>query len=148
MMLEHLDSAIRELNEAKRLAQLFGWPESVVKRIDLVRRGAIYYRKQIEQEMTVKTIWKFDFDVSDSTQLRDMPDASQVLSVQVQSGKICLWASVFPDNQLRTRAFRVRGTGHEWGVGEEWVGTVQMPPFVWHLLEVVPPMGGIRRLEH
>jgi hypothetical protein len=51
-MLEKLDSAIRELNEAKRLAQLFGWPESVVNRIDLVRRGAIHYRKQIAEEMT------------------------------------------------------------------------------------------------
>ncbi len=51
MMLEKLDSAILELEEAKRLAKLFGWPESVVQRIDLVRRGAIHYRKQIAQEM-------------------------------------------------------------------------------------------------
>ncbi len=51
-MLEKLDSAIAELTEAKRLAKLFGWPESVVNRIDLVRRGAIHYRKQIAQEMT------------------------------------------------------------------------------------------------
>jgi hypothetical protein len=51
MMLEHLDAAIRELTEAKRLAKLFGWPESVVNRIDLVRRGAVHYRKQIEQEI-------------------------------------------------------------------------------------------------
>ena len=59
MMLEKLDSAIRELNEAKRLAQLFGWPESVVKRIDLVRRGAIHYRKQIETEVHANDGGKF-----------------------------------------------------------------------------------------
>lgn len=52
MMLEKLDSAIAELTEAKRLAKLFGWPESVINRIDLVRRGAIHYRKQIAEEMT------------------------------------------------------------------------------------------------
>ncbi|MGB2626450.1 MAG: hypothetical protein WAK20_06650 [Candidatus Acidiferrum sp.] len=85
------------------------------------------------------TIWKFEFEVNDEPQLRYMPEGSRVLSVQVQAGAICLWASVFPNNASRPRSFRVRGTGHQWDAGEEWVGTVQMPPFVWHLLEVCPP---------
>jgi hypothetical protein len=85
------------------------------------------------------TIWKFEFELNDEIQRRDMPEGSRPLSVQVQQGLICLWVAVFPKNAVRTRAFRVRGTGHQWDAGEEWVGTVQMPPFVWHLLEVCPP---------
>lgn len=51
MTLEKLDNAIAELAEAKRLAELFGWPESAVNRINLVLRGAIHYRKELAREM-------------------------------------------------------------------------------------------------
>ena len=50
-MLEKLDNAIAELQEAKRLAKLFNWPESVVNRINLVLRGTVHYRNQIAEEM-------------------------------------------------------------------------------------------------
>lgn len=37
--LEHLEAAVRELAEAKRLAELYNRPQSAIDRIDLLKRG-------------------------------------------------------------------------------------------------------------
>lgn len=87
----------------------------------------------------MQTIWKFSFSPSNNLQQAEMPKGSQIVSVQAQNNLICLWAKVDPKKEKIERLFLVRGTGEAWGLGEEWVGTVQMSPFVWHLLEILPP---------
>jgi hypothetical protein len=47
MTLERLDSAIHELSEAKRLAELFRWPQEAIDRIDLLKRGATNLRARL-----------------------------------------------------------------------------------------------------
>jgi len=66
--LEKLDNAIRELSEAKRLAKLFNWPESAVRRIDLVLRGAVHYRKEISEELDASDPRKENNHVSNAIQ--------------------------------------------------------------------------------
>lgn len=48
-----------------------------------------------------------------------------------------LWAEVQPAAGLVERTFRILGTGHNMpeGVPLAYVGTVQQPPFVWHVYE-------------
>lgn len=77
-----------------------------------------------------RTIWKYELLPSEVTYLR-MPDGARPLCVQVQKGKVCLWAEVDqgltdgPTTVIRT--FFVIGTGHR--VPREaktYIGTFQL----------------------
>jgi hypothetical protein len=87
--------------------------------------------------MTNQTaIWKFPLKLS-TVQCVDMPQGvspADVLDVQVQNGTICLWAMCDPDATLEQRDVYIHGTGHPFNPdGMEHVGTVQQPPYVWHV---------------
>ena len=73
----------------------------------------------------------------------DMPHNAQILCVQPQRGKPCIWALVNPTNPVKARRFHIVETGHliEDGDSERYVGTVQIVypmegPLVWHIFEV------------
>jgi hypothetical protein len=69
---------------------------------------------------------------------------TQMLTIAIQRGNICLWALIDPEEtRTTTRLFRLAGTGHKITLPEEnklaYVGTV-MPyngELVFHLFEVV-----------
>jgi hypothetical protein len=57
------------------------------------------------------------------------------LSVQLQSGKICLWVLENTDTTITTIPIHTFGTGWpiETVVGLEYIGTVQEGRLVWHI---------------
>lgn len=68
-----------------------------------------------------------------------LPIAFEVLTVEAQNGKLCLWALVDSEQtELSPLTIMIKGTGHKI-TDDEWVDfyyvkSVQMPPFfMWHV---------------
>jgi hypothetical protein len=59
----------------------------------------------------VKTIYKYELAVTDE-QVVDLPLGGEVLSLQVQHGKPCLWVYVDPSQPSRPCRIITKGTGH------------------------------------
>lgn len=65
-----------------------------------------------------------------------IPKNSMQLSIQIQNHQICLWALVNPDELPELREFIIAGTGNLLpNEGMKYLGTVQQPPYVWHIFE-------------
>jgi hypothetical protein len=67
-----------------------------------------------------------------------MPYKAKILAFQLQNGEPVLWALVDTDTVGAMRHFAIRGTGtpmNDWRSTDTYIGTVQIPPFVWHLFE-------------
>lgn len=87
-----------------------------------------------------KAIWKYQFDARDHM-ATSMPRGAIIRHVDNQDDCITIWAEVdtdaIADPQFETRLFRVFGTGHDIDDGGlNYVGTVMIDPFVWHVYEV------------
>lgn len=86
----------------------------------------------------MRTIWKFPLG-DGGPQRVEMSKGTEVLTVQTQDNRPCLWAVVDPDAEVEVRYFEIFGTGqniHEdMGVDRKYIGTFQQPPYVWHLFE-------------
>jgi len=84
----------------------------------------------------MKTIWKFEIELTDNQNVM-MPMEAKILTVQIQHGKVCVWAIVDPEQPLERRYFYLRGTGHPSdGMDEmQYVGTVQDRQgfLIWHI---------------
>lgn len=81
----------------------------------------------------MKTIWKFQFGVSDRITLR-MPKGAEIVSAGLQEGIPTMWGKVDTEAPPELHTFRIIGTGHECP-DSKYITTFQMPPFVWHLFE-------------
>lgn len=81
------------------------------------------------------TIYKYPIQITD-TQTLQVPLLGVFMDVQMQELQACLWARVDPEQPLRPRIIRVVGTGHciDFLI-EDYIGTFQNPPFVWHVFE-------------
>ncbi len=67
-----------------------------------------------------------------------MPYRSKILAFQVHNGEPVIWVLVDTDTVSDMRHFAIRGTGeamNDWRSSDIYIGTVQIPPFVWHLFE-------------
>lgn len=84
----------------------------------------------------MRTIWKFELEVSDEQTIA-IPQGAQLLHAGVQGEQLCLWAIVDPNAPTVNRHIGIRGTGHpcEFNIMSH-IGTVMMPPFVWHLFDL------------
>jgi hypothetical protein len=80
-------------------------------------------------------ILKYPLEVTDEQEVT-IPHPATVLSVQLQGDQICLWALTDPEGAPVKRIIRFFGTGHTIPSDEDfsYLGTVQEPPFVWHVL--------------
>lgn len=79
------------------------------------------------------TIWKFPLKL-ELVQKVSMPNHASIRYVDVQNGVICLWAEVNTDRPKVDRVFYIVGTGNILPPNaSEYIGSVQMPPFVWHV---------------
>lgn len=83
-------------------------------------------------------IYKYPLEVKDR-QVVSVPQGAKVLSVQMQNGKITIWA-LCPDATAvhESRTFHIFGTGHdlpEIANAGSFVATVQERSFVWHIFE-------------
>lgn len=73
----------------------------------------------------------------------EIPRGAEVLCVQVQYGKPCIWAKVDADQPTETRMFQIHPTGEDMGsANSKYVGTYQIVSeseisFVWHVFEVL-----------
>lgn len=82
--------------------------------------------------------WLADGEVLAPVEL-ELPEGATVLRVGMQNGMLSMWALVDPFNEtMVTRQFVVVGTG--WDVPDSvigHIGTVDDPPYVWHVFECV-----------
>ena len=84
----------------------------------------------------MKTIWKYPLEPGAVVQ---MPAGAEVLCVQEQGGRACLWALVAPCARVESRTFAIYGTGHPLSdrLGD-YVGTFQLDGggLVFHVFEI------------
>ena len=94
----------------------------------------------------MRAIYKYELE-STSTQNIYMPPGATVISVAVQDGILCCWAAVDifsgDETELFPVTIRIYGTGQPLAMDapllgryERFIGTVLMPPFVWHVFQV------------
>jgi hypothetical protein len=83
----------------------------------------------------MKTIYKYNLDLGGNT--FEMPADADVLTAQMQHGRITLWAKVDTDKSPMKRRFTVFGTGHQMYEGLEYIATVQQAEgaLIWHIFE-------------
>lgn len=78
-------------------------------------------------------VWKFPLALTDYQQI-DMPAGSEILTVQVQDGRPCLWAKVDKKAQASRRGIFIVGTGHLMPVNAKaYIGTFQRQILVFHV---------------
>ena len=75
----------------------------------------------------------YKYPVSIGTFFHMIPKGAEVLCVQMQDRIPQIWVLVDPDAEEEKREFIVVGTGHRHTMLSRYVGTLQDPPFVWHL---------------
>jgi hypothetical protein len=82
----------------------------------------------------MKTIYKYALPIQNEVTL-EVPGHGQVLLVDEQHGSLTLWMEVDTDAPLKSRTFRIRGTGHPLGKseGDFHVGSAKVGEFVWHV---------------
>ena len=90
----------------------------------------------------MRKIYKYPLEITDTQEIL-MPQGSRVISVAVQNGILCCWAIVVANSVdiLEPVMIRIYGTGNpmddrDLGTEERFIGTVLMPPFVWHVFQV------------
>lgn len=86
-----------------------------------------------------RTIWKYDLDTQDEVVL-DIPKGAEILTVQMQFGKPCMWVMVDPKADKEHRVFEIVGTGNPMEINEErqYVATYQLMQgaLVFHVFEL------------
>lgn len=80
----------------------------------------------------MRTVWKFP--LAHDTVL-DMPKGARILNIGGQGRTVMFWAELEDTNEYEKRSFIIIGTGGAIPDGAEYIGTVHMPPFVWHVYE-------------
>lgn len=81
----------------------------------------------------MKTIFKYPLALIRQQTLM-VPSQRKALSVQAQYGQICLWMAVEPSYGAVSMQVTIVGTGHDIpDDGSDFVGTVQLDDFVWHV---------------
>ena len=85
-------------------------------------------------------IWKYEVPIQDFFEI-EMPKDSEVLCVQMQRGKPCIWVRVVDPGSLPVKkSFAIVGTGNSFNDNEYfYVGSFQQLDgyLVWHLFERV-----------
>lgn len=81
-------------------------------------------------------VFKYELPVTDIFTL-ELPQEAEVLTVQVQYGKPCIWARVNPDAKTEERKFRIAGAGNDVEADARYIGTFQLEngSLVFHLFE-------------
>lgn len=83
-----------------------------------------------------RKIFKYQLSLQVATNDLTMPTGAEVRYVGHQRGEVCLWADVETLAPPSKRSFIVADTGQNIPKDAEYAGTVQFPPYVWHVFEV------------
>lgn len=87
----------------------------------------------------MKAIWKYSLGMTDK-QTIEMPAGAEILCVQEQLKRPCVWAAVESTAPMESRTFFIVGTGHELpDFNAKYIGTWQEQNgyLVWHLFEKI-----------
>lgn len=94
----------------------------------------------------MRQIWKYPITQFGEVTL-SMPVGARLLTCQLQRGVPTLWALVDATPGPReNRTVQLFGTGHDIPRTADYIGTVQVSTFVWHLFEVTEGLHGATRL--
>jgi hypothetical protein len=87
----------------------------------------------------MKTIWKFPLMLNGLCGI-DMPDGTEILSIQTQNGQPCMWGLVDAAHPKVHRTFLTLGTGHpaQSATAQNFIGTYQTAcgSLVFHVFEI------------
>lgn len=81
------------------------------------------------------SIYKYVLEITDD-QVISIPGPLELLSIQLQGGRLCLWAKVCVEAPLEKVPIRIVGTGHSFDDcldGWQFLSTVQQGIYVWHV---------------
>lgn len=90
------------------------------------------------KESTKRIIYKYPLDLGYTEQNIEIPEASQILDIQLQGETPVLWALVDPKKQKQQMGIEIHMTGHEidtehWDMFDmEHVKTLQIGAIVYH----------------
>lgn len=83
-------------------------------------------------------IYKYELEITDEQIIR-LPFNAELLTVQMQGDKCCLWALVDPRNESNERTIRIYGTGQPIPneIRLKYISTFQIPHLglVFHAFE-------------
>ena len=83
-------------------------------------------------------VYKYELEITDEQIIR-LPFASEILTIQMQGDKCCLWALVDPRNELDERTICIYGTGNpiQNEIRLKYISTFQIPQLglVFHAFE-------------
>lgn len=83
-------------------------------------------------------VYKYELEITDEQIIR-LPFAAEILTVQMQRDKCCLWALVDPRHEFEERTICIHGTGHhiQDGIRLKYISTFQIPNLglVFHAFE-------------
>jgi hypothetical protein len=97
----------------------------------------------------MRTIWKYELLTTDEQTVL-MPMLAELLAVQVQNDKPCVWALVDPEQKQTRRGFRVYGTEQSLpnttALAGKYVGTYQLEggSLVFHVFDMGSEISGDR----
>lgn len=87
----------------------------------------------------MEVIYKYKLDIVDE-QVVKMSIRGKILSAQNQKGELCIWVKEKPNDPSSNRVIKIIGTGNpieELDEELEFIDTVQIGQFVWHVFEKV-----------
>lgn len=88
--------------------------------------------------MSEKAVFKYTLSAEEAQQFVEMPRDAEILCVQTQDGRPCLWALVDPTAESIKRDIRIYGIGHPIQEhGHRYIGTYQLwsGKLVFHVFE-------------
>ena len=84
----------------------------------------------------MRRIYKYELEITDKQDV-EMPLGAQMLSVQMQGDKLCVWALITTGREQEVRHIEIYGTGRDIGNENQMNifhrGTVQDGGLVWHV---------------
>jgi len=85
----------------------------------------------------MRTIHKYALEVTDR-QTVSLPQGARILTAQLHEGQLVMWAEVDDlSDDREERTVRIFGTGNPiaHGFTLDYIASVQMRPYVWHIYE-------------
>lgn len=96
--------------------------------------------QELNNNIMEQRIWKYQLEITDD-QVISMPTGAEILTVQMQNGKPCLWALVDPNEETKTyRLIQIYGTGNPIPDGNRrYISTIQIfnGDLIFHVFERV-----------
>lgn len=84
----------------------------------------------------MKTIWKYELELKDKTEIT-MPKNAEVVACESRMGSIFIWSIVDPEAPLEKRVFRLLESGFPIKSNLIYIGTNFDDLHVWHLFEEI-----------